>query len=397
MKFLRTASTRRLLATIAGAVVIIAAGTAIAVAAAGNGPVPPKRSLAQAVHTALNGPAPQGIFARIQFTNHLIDASDLQGSDPILTGANGRLWISNNQLRLELQGTNGDAQVIVSNGSFWVYDPTSNTIYKGELPPEKSSGSSSGQTGQEAIPSIAQIQSTITRLLQHVDLSGAIPGDVAGQAAYTVRISPQHSGGLLGAAELAWDAARGIPLRVAIYARGGGSPVLELKATSISYRPIKPQTFQIPPISGAKVVELSAPAGGLANHGRAAGKHAAISGVTAVAAHVPFRLVAPKTIVGLKRQSVTLMNWKGSPAALVTYGENVGGIAVIEESAANGAPASNGSRQTLNLPTVSINGATAHELATALGTIITFNRAGVGYTVLGSVPPIAAERAAGAL
>ena len=42
----------------------------------------------------------------------------------------------------------------------------------------------------------------------------------AGQPAYTVRIAPKHDGGLLGAAELAWDAARGVPLRVAVYAAG---------------------------------------------------------------------------------------------------------------------------------------------------------------------------------
>ena len=55
MKFLRTASTRRLLAIIAGVVIAIAAGTAIAVAAAGNGPVPQRESLAQALHQAADG------------------------------------------------------------------------------------------------------------------------------------------------------------------------------------------------------------------------------------------------------------------------------------------------------------------------------------------------------
>ena len=35
-----------------------------------------------------------GISARISFTNNLIDSTDIQGSDPILTGASGRLWLS---------------------------------------------------------------------------------------------------------------------------------------------------------------------------------------------------------------------------------------------------------------------------------------------------------------
>ena len=48
-------------------------------------------------------------------------------------------------------------------------------------------------------------------------------------------ISPKHDGGLLGAGELAWDATHGVPLRFAIYARAAHTPVLELKATDISF------------------------------------------------------------------------------------------------------------------------------------------------------------------
>ncbi len=71
----------------------------------------------------------------------------------------------------------------------------------------------------DQIPSVAQIQADIAKLTKHVNLSGAIPGDVAGQPAYTVRVSPKHDGGLLGSAELAGDAARGVPLRFAVFTR----------------------------------------------------------------------------------------------------------------------------------------------------------------------------------
>ena len=225
MKILRTVSTRRLLAMIAGLVAAAAAGTAIAVAAAGTGPVPPPKPLASAIHEALAAPKVTGITARISFTNHLIDSSNLLGSDPILTGATGRLWLSNDhRLRLELQSDNGDAQVVVNNGSFWVYDPSSHTVYEGKLPADLGKTADAGKAGkaekkaakssQDQLPSLARIQSEITRISKHVNLSGAIPGDVAGQAAYTIRISPKHDGGLLGAGALAWDAVRGVPLRI---------------------------------------------------------------------------------------------------------------------------------------------------------------------------------------
>ena len=48
----------------------------------------------------------------------------------------------------------------------------------------------------------------------------------------------------------------------------------------------------------------------------------------------------------------------------------------------------------LRLPQINIDGVTGTELATALGTVLTFDRGGVSYIVIGSVPPAAAENAA---
>ena len=393
MRYLRTVSTRRLLAMIAGVVAVIAAGTAIAVASAGSGPKPPPESLARAVHGALTAPGVQGISARISFTNHLIGSTNLQGTDPILSGANGRLWISNDgQMRLELQSDNGqDAQVLVSKTGFWIYDPSSNTVYRGTLP----SGSHQGKHADE-VPSIAQIQQRISELVRHGNLSGAIPSDVAGQAAYTVRVSPKHDGGLLGSAQLAWDAARGVPLSFAIYARGQDKPVIQLKVTDISYGKVPASDFAVSPPPGAKVVTVNVPAGKAKAAGKHARAHREVTGAAAVAKKVPFALTAPKTLVGLPRRSVSLIDMSGTPAALVTYGQNLGGIAVIEQAAQPQA-SSGGDHRGLSLPAVTIKGATGHELDTALGTVVQFTRGGVDYTVLGSVPAAAADAAARAL
>jgi outer membrane lipoprotein-sorting protein len=404
MKFLRTASTQRLLATIAGLVAAVAAGTAIAVAAAGSGPVPPPSSLAKAVHGALGAPAVSGITARVSFTNHLIDSSNIQGSDPILTGATGRIWLSrDHRVRLELQSDNGDAQVVLDNGSFWVYDPSANTVYEGKLPADTSKPEK--QAKRDQLPAVGQIQSDIGRLAKQVNLSGAVPGDVAGHAAYTVRVSPQHDGGLLGAGELAWDALRGVPLRIAVYAQHDSSPVLELKATDISYGSVPASVFSISPPRGAKVVRVSTPTGHGADMARAKGKHrklhSEVTGASAVARHLHFKLLAPSKLVGLPRRSVSLLDWGGSPAALVSYGQNLGGVVVIEQTAdstkAAGTTSTGDHHHGLNLPTVSINGATGQELDTALGTMVRFTRGGVAYTVAGSVPAAAADAAARAL
>jgi hypothetical protein len=392
MRFLRTVSTQRLLAILAGLILAIAGGTAIAVAASNGGPVPPRESLAKALHQAASAPTVSGITARITFTNHLIDSTDIQGSDPILNGASGRLWLSttSHRMRLELQGQNGDAQVEVADGAFSIYDPTSNTLYKGTLPKQSSSDKKT-----EPIPTVAQIQSNLNRLMQHINLAGPLPRNVAGQPAYKVEVSPKHDGGLLGDVQLAWDAARGVPLGIAVYSRDSSSPVLELKATDISYGPVSSGDLSIKAPAGAKVVRVS-PSSDRAAKMNAKKRHAEVTGPAAVQSRLPFTLAAPDKLVGLPRQSVELLDWGGHPAALVTYGQGLGGIAVIEQSA-QGQPQQSqrgGDHAGLSLPTVSINGHSGQELATALGTVIRVRSGAVDYTVLGSVPPTAAEAAA---
>src|SRR5438874_1293995 len=73
----------------------------------------------------------------------------------------------------------------------------------------------------------------------------------------TARIAPRHDGGLLGGVELAWDAEHGVPLRAAVYAAGDSNPVLELKATDISFGAVSAGNLTVPVPAGAKVVDLN--------------------------------------------------------------------------------------------------------------------------------------------
>jgi hypothetical protein len=97
------------------------------------------------------------------------------------------------------------------------------------------------------------------------------------------------------------------------------------------------------------------------------------------------------------RQEVGLVDIGGHPGALVTYGRGLGGIAVLQTAAAADKGGGAGKPGGLSLPRISVNGASGEELDTALGTVLRFERGGVSYTILGSVPPTAAEAAARAL
>ena len=388
MRFLRTLSTARLLILVAAAAALAAGAAAIAVAArGGSGPTPQPKPLASAIHDALSAPEPQGITARIKFTNKLFPSGALTGrvGSALMSGASGRLWATNDgRGRLELQSDAGDVQIVWRDQDVTVFDASSNTVYRLKIPARTHASEKGSDKG--GIPSVAQITDFLSRIGKHVNVSDAQPTNVAHQPAYSVRLSPKHDGGLLGAAEIAWDAVRGVPLRVGIYAQGSSSPVLELAATHISYGPIPASDVDISPPAGAKTSNF----GSFApyHHERGGGK-AQANGLSAVRASAKFDVVAPDTLVGLPRQDVRLLH--GGDSALVVYGHGLGAIVVVESKA--DAHAGNGGVLG-GLPSVSIDGATGHELATQLGTALTWTRGGVAYVLAGSVPTAAAEAAA---
>jgi outer membrane lipoprotein-sorting protein len=386
--FVRNAPTRKLVLTAFAVVGLLAAITAIAVAATSNSAKPPAKPLSSAVHDALAAPPVQGVTARISFTNRLIESSSIQGgSTPLLSGASGRLWASNDgRVRLELQSEHADVEVLSDGKTLTVYDATSNTVYKLTLPQ-----SVAHPTPNSGIPTIATIEKTLSQLGADANISGATPSNVAGREAYTVQVSPKHDGGLLGSVQLAWDANNGVPLRVAVYAAGNASPVLELKATEVSFGKVDASAFSVSPPANAKVVDLTSP---LRQSDKGHGSQTPVSGASAVQKELAFPLAAPATLDGLPRQEVRLASVNSSKAALVLYGKGLGGIAVVEQRANQSGGKSAGNAPAGSLPSVSIDGTTGHELATALGTVLTFDRAGVSYTVIGSVPPAAAEAAA---
>jgi hypothetical protein len=92
---------------------------------------------------------------------------------------------------------------------------------------------------------------------------------------------------------------------------------------------------------------------------------------------------------------VRLVGPADSRSAIAVYGEGLGAIVVVERAQENGSGST--PSQMSALPTVSLDGVTAHELTTQLGTILTWDRGGVTYILAGSVPSSAAEAAARAL
>jgi outer membrane lipoprotein-sorting protein len=361
MNILRRLPLSRLL-LLCGAVVALGVGLTAIASALDSGPTPPPAPLAQAVNKALSGPQVEGVTARVTFTNHLLEGASLAGgggdggnsltSNPLVNGASGRLWAApDGRLRIELQSAKGDTQIVYDGHTVSVYDGSSNTIYRYTPKQDTTSGSGCSDSAEGVVcrnkgyeaPSVAKIEEAIAHLSEHADVSGATPTDVGGQPAYTVRISPKEGGSLIGGAELSFDANHGFPLRTAVYSSKSSAPVIELAATEVSYGPVDGSVFSISPPANATV-------------------------------HV----IEPSSDQTSGQNSAK----PDGQGKLTGHGHGLSTIGVLE-TPAHGAAKEGGALE--QLPTVNINGTTANELRTELGTILTFERSGVRYVVAGAV------------
>ena len=360
----------------------------VASGAGSGGGTPPAKPLAEAISDSFSGPQLQGVSARIKFTNALIDTGGIAGSqDPLMGGGSGRLWASDNgDVRIELQSDagGGDVEVVAKGDQLWLYHAAANTVYKTTMAPEKQTGK------KEMVPTVAAVERVLRQLGSDATISGAVPDNVAGRAAYSTRIDPKANGGLVGGADVTWDAANGAPLRVAVFARGKNDPVIAIEATDVSFGPVNGSVFAIEPPADAKVEELSGADRG--NDRKSSGKYPRpATGLRAARAGAPFTVSAPAELAGQERTGVMLVKRGNKKGVVVRYGEGLGGITVMESLADKGAPAApkaaskEASRDQLQIPTANVGGSKATVLGTALGSVVSFTRDGVRYVVIGSV------------
>ena len=179
MKILRTLSTTRLITLAVAACIVLVGGAVVAVAAhGGGGATPPAKPLAQAAHDSLAAAKPDGVTARITFTNKLFPSGALvgQAGSALMSGATGRLWWNPNGGRLELQSDAGDVQLTWNDTKATLFDASSNTAYTFDLPQDTSGASTS--TADHAVPSVDEITKFITELGKNWTVSGAEPSNV---------------------------------------------------------------------------------------------------------------------------------------------------------------------------------------------------------------------------
>jgi outer membrane lipoprotein-sorting protein len=395
ISFLRTASPRALTISAAAAVALLVGGPVIATGAGGNSTRPEPKPLAQALADAAAPKTFDGVTARISFTNNLLDSVDMGMSpSPLLGSGTGRLWASaDGKVRIELQSNSGggDVQMVADNNQAWMTMGDGSTVYR-TVGTAKDKAYPKGRDEKRTPLTVKSIETAIKSIAGDVTISDPSPDNVGGQPAYTVTISPVDTSGLLAGARVSWAASNGAPLAIAFLAKGESDPVMDLRATDVTFGPVDASVFTMKPPSGAKITDLNLnqlaakakaqEAKGKASRGLKREKP--VTGLARVQASVSFKITAPTSLAGLDRSNVVLIGKGRKAAVAVTFGTGMNSIAVIERPVEGKKTSKDDSG--FELPTKQIAGLTVTELGTPLGSLAEFERGGVAFTVLGSVP-----------
>ena len=307
-------------------------------------------------------------------------------------GASGprsaRVWYGGpDKLRAELQGENGD-RVFVQNGdTVKVYDGAANTLRKGEKPPQ------TGTPSPEDAASPEEINEILAEISPTSVLETGQPVQVSGRWAYPLTLEPRDKDlTLVERAEAFVDAETNLPLSFELYAEGSPEPVARYEAQNFEVGDVPEKRFELETPPGAEVVPAEPGDGKDGTEEREdRGGEPRVAGSIEEA-----RELAGFPVRGLSEpiggRELREIRAAGDGAAL-TYGEGWGTVVLAEKPRKGDdaeqpeAPVEDGGRGGFEVPTVDLgDGVSAREIATPVGSTLSWNADGISYSLSGSVP-----------
>ncbi|MFJ6306764.1 LolA family protein [Streptomyces althioticus] len=142
---------------------------------------------------------------------------------------------------------------LIHNGKdVWGYDSASNEVYHATVD-EADAKERSAQQPPATPKDFAE------EALKAVDATTSVKVDgtaqVAGRDAYRLVVEPKQSGSTVGAVSIAVDGETGMPLKFTLTPSSGGSAVVDVGFTKVSFDRPDASTFEFTPPKGAKVTE----------------------------------------------------------------------------------------------------------------------------------------------
>jgi len=240
-------------ALVAGVVAVAGAGSSASLPAISAAELMAKMGQSQGQVQAVSG--------EISWTNDLFgdlgsaaQMGQMPAQSPLTSNGSGRVWVSDAGMRVESQGSGGDQVAGASKATrtAWTYDSATNTVRRwvmtGDAPADEPMPSPSA-----AMMTPAAITVYLQRLAPYATVDVAGQGSVAGREVYLLRMTPAADDTALGAVQASIDGKTMVPLRLEVFAKSGGSAVLQFGFDSVSYDPIDPALYAFTPPAGATV------------------------------------------------------------------------------------------------------------------------------------------------
>lgn len=230
----------------------------------------PAPTLPQVQPDALIASVLQAMEADIPVSGHVSAHIDIGlPSLPNIAGGNGasdpisaftgdhrlRVWSSADGYRVSDLLPLGERSIFVSRTDAWAWDSSTYTAYHlGPYPP------SNPQRGEAPLlgDPLALARLALEALDPTTSVSVSGTARVAGRPVYVLSVEPRTSATLIGRIAISIDAAKRVPLRVAVYARGARSAAIWAAFTSVSFGSIDPSVYSFSPPRGAKIEQVRA-------------------------------------------------------------------------------------------------------------------------------------------
>jgi hypothetical protein len=170
-----------------------------------------------------------------------------------------RVWSSSDGFRLADLPQSSERAIFVSRTDAWAWDFGSFTAYHlGRRPQGDHASVHEGKhPGLDLVDPLALARRALDAITPSTRVSVAGTARMAGRDAYVLALEPRTPKTLVGRVEIAVDAERRIPLRVAVIPRGREAAAISVEFTSISFAAIDPSVYRFTPPPGAVVRDLA--------------------------------------------------------------------------------------------------------------------------------------------
>ena len=170
------------------------------------------------------------------------------------------------KVRIQVMDRLAERDAVRNGNEVWLYNSRDNTATHVTLPDALKKPDSLKKKGAGSTPpatrmpgSVATPEELAARVLAKIDASTEVTvGDdveVAGRAAYNLRIAPRSQGTLVESVAIAVDGEKGLPLSVEVRARGQAEPAFRAAFSSLTLETPDAGLFNFTPPPGATIKE----------------------------------------------------------------------------------------------------------------------------------------------